>query len=74
VYVYWARWYIRFHGLRHPIDMGGPEIHAFLSYLVNERAVSASTHADVSTTMVYAHVLNNGGRGVFSPIDLPSPC
>jgi hypothetical protein len=22
VYVYWARWYIRFHGLRHPMDMG----------------------------------------------------
>jgi hypothetical protein len=35
VYVYWARWYIHFHGLRHPADMGGPEIHAFLSYLAN---------------------------------------
>ncbi|WP_420799622.1 phage integrase N-terminal SAM-like domain-containing protein [Noviherbaspirillum saxi] len=29
VYVYWARWYIRFHQLRHPNDMGDPEIHAF---------------------------------------------
>jgi len=26
-------------------------------------------HADVSTTMIYAHVLNKGGRGVSSPID-----
>ena len=26
-------------------------------------------HADVSTTMVYTHVLNRGGRGVRSPID-----
>ena len=26
-------------------------------------------HADVSTTMVYTHVLNRGGRGVVSPID-----
>nr|WP_277036339.1 phage integrase N-terminal SAM-like domain-containing protein [Caballeronia mineralivorans] len=25
-YVYWARWYIRFHGLRHPAEMGGAEI------------------------------------------------
>ena len=26
-------------------------------------------HSDVSTTMIYTHVLNKGGRGVISPID-----
>ncbi len=26
-------------------------------------------HADVSTTMIYTHVLNKGGRGVISPLD-----
>lgn len=26
-------------------------------------------HADVSTTMIYTHVLNKGGRGVSSPLD-----
>jgi site-specific recombinase XerD len=26
-------------------------------------------HTDVSTTMIYTHVLNRGGRGVRSPID-----
>jgi site-specific recombinase XerD len=26
-------------------------------------------HADVSTTMIYVHVLNKGGRGVVSPLD-----
>ena len=26
-------------------------------------------HADVSTTMIYTHVLNKGGRGVASPLD-----
>ena len=26
-------------------------------------------HRDVSTTMVYTHVLNRGGRGVRSPLD-----
>ncbi len=26
-------------------------------------------HNDVSTTMVYTHVLNRGGRGVYSPAD-----
>ena len=29
-------------------------------------------HADVSTTMIYTHVLNRGGRGVKSPLDVPS--
>jgi integron integrase len=59
VYVYWARWYIRFHQLRHPADMGGPEIHAFLSYLSNERSVSASTHhqALCALLFLYKHVL-----------------
>jgi len=26
-------------------------------------------HSDVSTTMIYMHVLNKGGRGVTSPLD-----
>jgi hypothetical protein len=31
-------------------------------------------HSDVSTTMIYTHVLNRGGRGVVSPADgLPAP-
>jgi integron integrase len=28
-------------------------------------------HSDVSTTMIYTHVLNRGGRGVRSPLDGP---
>ena len=27
-------------------------------------------HTDVSTTMIYTHVLNRGGRGVRSPLDM----
>jgi site-specific recombinase XerD len=27
-------------------------------------------HSDVKTTMIYTHVLNKGGRGVRSPLDL----
>ncbi len=29
-------------------------------------------HSDVSTTMIYTHVLNRGGRGVQSPLDAPA--
>jgi site-specific recombinase XerD len=28
-------------------------------------------HKDISTTMIYTHVLNRGGRGVCSPLDGP---
>lgn len=27
-------------------------------------------HKDVSTTMIYTHVLNRGGKGVHSPLDV----
>lgn len=30
-------------------------------------------HADVSTTMIYTHVLNRGARGVASPLDVLQP-
>ena len=30
-------------------------------------------HRDVSTTMIYTHVLNQSGRGVRSPLDEPGP-
>jgi integrase len=30
-------------------------------------------HRDVSTTMIYTHVLNQGGRGVRSPLDQLAP-
>ena len=35
-YVYWVRWFIRWHGVRHPKDMGGKEVEAFLSMLADE--------------------------------------
>ena len=55
VCVYWARWYIRFHGLRHPADMGGFEIHAFLSCLANERADSVSTHHQALCALLFLY-------------------
>jgi integrase len=59
-YVYWARWYIRFHGLRHPRDMGPEEIRAFLSYLNNERQIAGATHTQALCALLflYNEVLN----------------
>ncbi len=49
-----ARWLIRFHGLRHPREMGAPEVEAFLTYLAVERKVSASTQNHASSITVVA--------------------
>lgn len=43
-YVYWVRRYIRWHGLRHPGEMGKTEVEGFLAWLANDRHISASTH------------------------------
>lgn len=54
-YVYWARWYIRFHGVRHPINMGEAEIRAFMSYLVNDRNVAGATYTQALCALIFLY-------------------
>lgn len=44
VYIDWIRFFIRWSGLRHPAEMGSPEVEAFLTMLTTQRHISASTH------------------------------
>jgi len=54
-YVYWVRWFIRFHDLRHPKDMGQPEVERFLTMLANERKVSPSTHRQALSALLFLY-------------------
>jgi len=68
-YQYWVRFFVRWSatqpgGMRHPRDMGVHDVEAFLSMMANERKVSASTHNQALSAILflYREVLN---------IDLP---
>lgn len=54
-YVYWVRFFIRFHRLRHPKEMGAAEIQAFLSFLANDRKVAPSTHRQALAAILYLY-------------------
>jgi integron integrase len=64
-YLYWIRFFIRWNatqpgGMRHPRDMGATEVEAFLSMMANERKVSASTHNQALSAVLflYREVIN----------------
>jgi integron integrase len=58
-YWYWIRYFILFHGKRHPADMGAVEVSAFLSWLATERNVAAATQNQALSSLLflYKHVL-----------------
>jgi integrase len=54
-YVHWCRAFIRFHGLRHPRDMGAPEVEAFLTWLADERQVATATHKQALSALLFLY-------------------
>ena len=59
-YVGWILRYIRYHGTRHPRELGEPEIVAYLTYLASERRVSRSTQMQALSAiqLLYREVLS----------------
>ncbi len=54
-YVGWIRRYIFFHNKRHPLEMGEPEINAFLSHLAVKDRVSASTQNQALCALLFLY-------------------
>lgn len=58
-YCDWVRRFVLYHERRHPIEMGEPEIAAFLTHLASDRGVSAATQNQAlqAILFLYRHVL-----------------
>jgi len=54
-YCYWIRFFIRFHGLRHPIELDGGAVRTFLSWLATERDVAAATQNQALNALVFLY-------------------
>jgi len=54
-YVYWCRYFIRWHGLRHPAEMGGSDVERFLSYLAGERGLAPSSHRQALAALLFLY-------------------
>ena len=54
-YEQWLRRFLRFHGLRHPREMGSAEVNSFLTHLAVEGQVSASTQNQALSAVLFLY-------------------
>jgi hypothetical protein len=72
-YVGWIKWFIYFHGTRHPAEMGAEEVRQFISHLALDRHVAASTQHQAFNPLIflYHEVLQIGLRLGMAQGDFP---
>ncbi len=65
-YLYWIRYFIRHHRMRHPRELGDADVRDFLSYLALERRVAPATQKVVlnASTFLYIQVLGRQGMNL----------
>jgi len=51
----WIKRFIRFHGKRHPADLGATEVEIFLTHLAVERCVAASTQNQAKSALLFLY-------------------
>lgn len=54
-YLQWIRRFIFFHGKKHPREMGGPQVEAFLSHLATVGRVAASTQNQALSALLFLY-------------------
>lgn len=54
-YLYWIKYFIRFHKLQHPQNMGAEEVRAFLSFLAVEQNVAINTQKSALNALAFLY-------------------
>lgn len=54
-YWHWTKAFVRWSGNRHPLEMGAPEISAFLTHLATHDEVSASTQNQALSALLFLY-------------------
>jgi integron integrase len=54
-YVYWVRRFVKFHGLKHPRELGSAAVVAFLTDLVKTQHAAASTHRQALAALLFLY-------------------
>jgi integron integrase len=54
-YVHWVRAFVHYHGLRHPSELSGPDIQAFLTWLATDRDVAPGTHRQALSALLFLY-------------------
>lgn len=54
-YIAWVIRYVRYHGLRHPRELGEQEVTAFLRHLAEELGVAASTQGQALAALLFLY-------------------
>jgi integron integrase len=74
-YVSWVRRYVRFHGTRHPQEMGMQEVESFLTDLAVHKRVAASTQNQALSALLflYSEVLQQPLEGPLQSVRAKQP-
>lgn len=74
-YTSWVRRFILYHGKRHPVTMGTPEIESFLAHLATDLDVAASTQDQALRALhfLYREVLSNDVDLINAPVRAKRP-
>src|SRR5882724_4038403 len=54
-YAGWVKRFVRFHGMRHPTELGNGGVAAFLTWLADQRQVSASTQTQAASALLFLY-------------------
>lgn len=54
-YVSWYKHYVKFHGMKHPVELGQKGVEDFMNYLASVKKVAASTQNQAFSALLFLY-------------------